>query len=364
MKRHAMDLSIFIVVILLVAIGIMMVFSASFYFAMSKWQNKYHFFYKNLKFAIIGFVVMVSAAMIPYRIYKKFSFIFLIGGIAALVLVLTPAGKSVGGAQRWLEVGKISIMPSELAKLSAIIFMAHSLSRNQKNIRSFFYGVVPYLLLIGIYFGLIILQPNLSTAITIALIIMTMIFVAGARLHHIFAVGVCGLGVFFAFAMSADYRRARILAFLDPFKYEIGDGWQVIHSLYALGSGGIWGTGIGRSIQNKLYIPEPQNDFIFSTIGEEFGFVGCLVIITLFSILIFRGIQVALRAPDMFGMLLATGIVSMISFQVIINISVATSSMPVTGISLPFISFGGSALITSMGAMGILLNISQYTRVD
>ncbi len=193
---------------------------------------------------------------------------------------------------------------------------------------------------------------------------MTMVFVAGARLDQLIGLAIIGATAFTGFAFSADYRKARVLAFMDPFEYADGAGWQVIQSLYALGSGGLFGVGIGQSIQNKLYIPEPQNDFIFATVGEEFGFVGCVLVILLFFVLIYRGVKIAIHAPDLFGTLVATGIVAMISFQVIINISVATSSMPVTGIPLPFISFGGSSLLILMGCMGILLNISQYTLTD
>ncbi len=364
MKRHAMDLSLFVTVILLLVIGVMMVFSSSFYVAMSQWQDKYYFFYKDLKFAIAGMIIMVVVAMVPYRIYRKFAPMLLVVSIVLLGLVLTPVGTTINGARRWIYIGSISIMPSEIAKISAIIFTAHSLTNNRHMIKKFTVGVLPYLAMIGVYFGLIILQPNLSTAITITLIIMTMVFVAGARLDQLIGLAIIGATAFTGFAFSADYRKARVLAFMDPFEYADGAGWQVIQSLYALGSGGLFGVGIGQSIQNKLYIPEPQNDFIFATVGEEFGFVGCVLVILLFFVLIYRGVKIAIHAPDLFGTLVATGIVAMISFQVIINISVATSSMPVTGIPLPFISFGGSSLLILMGCMGILLNISQYTLTD
>lgn len=364
MKRHAMDLSLFVTVVLLLVIGVMMVFSSSFYVAMSQWENKYYFFYKDLKFAIAGLVIMIVVAMVPYRIYKKFAPALLVGSLVLLGVVLTPAGTSINGAQRWLYIGPISIMPSEVAKICAIIFTAHSLTNNRNMLKKFTVGILPYLLMAGLYFGLIIMQPNLSTAITLVLIIMIMVFVAGARMDQLFGLAILGAGAFTAFAFSAEYRKARVLAFMDPFQYADGAGWQVIQSLYALGSGGLFGVGIGQSIQNKLYIPEPQNDFIFATVGEEFGFVGCVLVILLFFVLIYRGVKIAVKAPDLFGSLIATGIVAMISIQVIFNIAVATSSMPVTGIPLPFISFGGNSVLILMGCMGILLNISQYTLTD
>lgn len=364
MKRHAMDLSLFVTVVLLLVIGVMMVFSSSFYVAMSQWDNKYHFFYKDLKFAIAGLVIMIVVAMVPYRLYRKFAPALLIVSLLLLGTVLTPAGTTINGASRWLYIGPISIMPSEVAKICAIIFTAHSLTNNRHMLKKFSVGILPYLVMAGVYFGLIIMQPNLSTAITLVLIVMTMVFVAGARLDQLFGLAILGAGAFTAFAFSADYRRARVLAFMDPFQYADGAGWQVIQSLYALGSGGLFGVGIGQSIQNKLYIPEPQNDFIFATVGEEFGFVGCVLVILLFFVLIYRGVKIAVKAPDLFGSLVATGIVAMISIQVIFNIAVATSSMPVTGIPLPFISFGGNSVLILMGCMGILLNISQYTLTD
>ncbi len=363
MKRHAMDLSLFVTVILLLVIGVMMVFSSSFYVAMSQWQDKYYFFYKDLKFALAGMVIMIVVAMVPYRVYRKFAPMLLVVSLILLGLVLTPVGTTINGARRWIFIGSISIMPSEVAKICAIIFTAHSLTNNRNRIRSLQSGLaIPCINRSIFWFDHS--SANLSTAITIALIIMSMVFVAGARLDQLIGLAILGGGAFIGFAFSADYRRARVMAFLDPFQYADGAGWQVIQSLYALGSGGLFGVGIGQSIQNKLYIPEPQNDFIFATVGEEFGFIGCVLVIMLFFVLIYRGVKIAIQAPDMFGTLVATGIVAMISFQVMINISVATSSMPVTGIPLPFISFGGSSLLILMGCMGILLNISQYTITD
>lgn len=364
MKRHAMDLSLYVIVIVLVLTGVMMVLNSSHAVGTVYWENKSFFSYKDMIYAMLGTIIMTVVAVIPYRTYRKFAPMLLFVSIALLVLVLTPVGKSVNGAQRWIDLGPISIMPSEIAKISAIIFTAHSLTSNRNSLKKFTVGILPYLILVGIYFGLIIKQPNLSTAITISLIIMSMVFVAGARLDQLFGIAILGGTVFTLFAFNAEYRRDRLLAFLNPFEYADGIGYQVVQSLYALGSGGLFGVGITSSIQNKGYIPEPQNDFIFATIGEEFGFVGCVAVILLFFVLIYRGVKIAVNAPDLFGSLLATGIVAMISFQVMINIAVATSSMPVTGIPLPFISFGGSSLVILMGCMGILLNISQYTLTD
>lgn len=211
----------------------------------------------------------------------------------------------------------------------------------------------------GVYFVLIIQQPNLSTAITIVLIIFSMMFVAGVKLLHLSSIGLIGGALFLYAAVSSPYRLKRLTTFLNPFNDVYGDGWQVVQSLYALGSGGLTGVGIGQSVQNKLYLPEPQNDFIFATIGEEIGFIGGTFVILVFIVFIYKGIQIAIKAPDKYGCYLATGIVAMVSIQALMNIAVATSSMPVTGVSLPFISFGGNALVYLMASVGILLNISK-----
>ncbi len=364
MKRHAMDLSLYVIVIVLVLTGVMMVFNSSHAVATVYWENMLFFSFKDMIYVLLGIIVMTIVALIPYQTYRRFAPMLMIISIVLLILVLTPVGTSVNGARRWIYIGPISIMPSEIAKICAIIFTSHNLTCNRKGLKKFTIGILPYLILIAVYFGLIIKQPNLSTAITISLIIIAMVFVAGARIDQLFGIGILGSAMFTLFAFNAEYRRDRLLAFLNPFEYADGIGYQVVQSLYAFGTGGVFGAGITSSIQNKGYIPEPQNDFIFATIGEEFGFIGCVVIMLLFFILIYRGIKIAVNAPDLFGSLIATGIVAMISIQVIINIAVATSSMPVTGIPLPFISFGGSSLLILMGCMGILLNISQYTLTD
>lgn len=363
-QKKSFDFTLMIAVLILVIIGIIMVFSSSLYYSFYNFNaDSYHFLKKNLVWAFVGIFAMIFTMNFNYKRYKKLAFPAYILSLILLILVLTPLGIDINGAKRWLGVGSITVMPSEVTKICSIIFVSYSLSRKSKDIESFFKGVLPYLLIIGLYVGLIILQPNLSTAITIALIIMSMLFVSGMRWLHVLLLGASGVGAIGVLIMIAPYRMLRFTAFLDPFKYPKDIGYQVIQSLFALGSGGLFGVGLGRSIQNKLYIPEPQNDFIFATIGEELGFIGCATVMLLFLFLIWRGIRIAIHAPDLFSCLMATGITAMIAIQVIINIAVATSSMPVTGIPLPFISFGGNSLAIFMAAIGILLNISRYTDV-
>lgn len=363
-KKKSSDFTLLLTVLALVVIGIIMVFSSSHYYALSKMNDSYHFLKRELMWAGLGLLGMFFAMNFDYWKYKKIAPYAYMLSIILLILVLTPLGIEFNGAQRWLGVGGFTIMPGEVAKICGIIFAATYLSRKPEKIKDFFKGVVPSLMIIGIYFALIILQPNLSTALTISVIIASMMFVTGMRWLHVSMMGLGGVLLVAIMIMLAPYRIKRLTGFLDPFADPQGAGYQVIQSLYALGTGGLFGVGLGKSVQKYLYIPEPQNDFIFAIIGEELGFIGCVTVILLFLLLIWRGVRIAINAPDLFSCLLATGITSMVAVQVIINIAVATSSMPVTGIPLPFISWGGNSLAIFMSAMGVLLNISRYSNLD
>lgn len=359
------DFILTIIVLGLVVFGVIMVFSASYYSSISETGDPYAYLKDDIKWAALGACVMLVAAMIDYHIYNKFAPFLLILSLVLLGLLFTPLGVTRNFATRWLGVGGFTLMPGEVAKICAILFVAWFLSKNPQRIRSFIRGVLPLLLLCGVYFGLVILQPNLSTAITICAIIIGMMFVAGLNILYLISIGVLGAGGILAMVLTDEdgYWMKRITSFMDPFQDPLGSGWQVIQSLLALGSGGLFGVGLGKSIQKTLYLPEPQNDFIFSIIGEELGFIGCLILIICYLILIWRGCHIALNAPDMFGTLVASGITIMLAVQVILNISVVTSSMPPTGITLPFVSYGGNALLLFMGSFGILLNISRHSAV-
>ncbi|WZL74738.1 stage V sporulation protein E [Clostridiaceae bacterium 35-E11] len=363
-KKKSSDFTLLLTVLVLVIIGIIMVFSSSHYYALSKMNDSYHFLKRELMWAVLGLIGMFFAMNFDYWKYRKIAPYAYMLSIILLILVLTPLGIEFNGAQRWLGVGGFTIMPGEVAKICGIFFAATYLSRKPEKIKDFFKGVLPSLLIIGIYFALIILQPNLSTALTISVIIASMMFVTGMRWLHVSIMGLGGVILVAIMIMLAPYRIKRLTGFLDPFADPQGTGYQVIQSLYALGTGGLFGVGLGKSVQKYLYIPEPQNDFIFAIIGEELGFIGCVTVILLFLLLIWRGVRIAINAPDLFGCLIATGITSMVAVQVIINVAVATSSMPVTGIPLPFISWGGNSLAIFMSAMGILLNISRYSNLD
>lgn len=359
-KKGSFDYILFIAVILLVVIGITMVFSSSFYYSMVKWHDKYYFFKRNTIMCIIGFAAMLSSAFVfRIKMYKRLSVLMLVVSIVLLGLVFTPLGETYNNSTRWLKINGRTFMPSEVAKLAIICFMAASVSNNVKNIKNLVKGLGPYLIVTGIVCGLILLEPDLSTSVTIGGIVMAILYVAGMRYVHLGLFALLGsCGVYFLI-MSSEYRYARWISFVDPFKYKLTFGWQIIQSLYAFGSGGLFGVGLGQGTQNKLYISEPQNDFILATIGEEFGFIGTMIVLMLFFIVIWRGIKIAMESDDLFSTLLATGITAQVAIQVIINVGVASSSLPVTGIPLPFISYGGTATVITMFSMGILLNISR-----
>ncbi|MCI6666606.1 MAG: putative lipid II flippase FtsW, partial [Romboutsia timonensis] len=284
--------------------------------------------------------------------------------VILLLLVLTPLGIKANGARRWLGFGAFTIQPAEIAKFATIIITAKLIEKRYEHMKSLTKGVLPILVIPGIFFALIMLQPNMSTAGTIILVTFVMIFVAGLNMKFVIAMLGSGVGLFLLLALTSEYRLKRILSFLDPFQDPLGDGYQVIQGLYALGSGGLFGMGLGKSQQKWFYIPEPQNDFIFAIIGEELGLVGCAIVIMLFVILVYRCVRIALNCTDIFTCMVVIGIGAQIGIQAALNIAVATSSMPVTGVALPFISYGGTSLIIFMSAVGIVLNISKHVKMN
>ncbi|MDR5658031.1 putative lipid II flippase FtsW [Serpentinicella sp. ANB-PHB4] len=368
-QKKSYDETILITVALLVTCGIIMVFSSSYEYARDVMGDEYHFLKRILIWASIGTVAMWYFTNYSYWKLARFANIILMITIALLVVVITPIGKEVNGAQRWLGVGSFTIMPSEIAKFAVIIFVPVSISKKKEKMQTFIYGLLPYLILGSILFGLILQQPDLSTGFVVFSIIIAMVFVGGVKLTHFYALmaagAASGAALFtYLFVSGNSYKARRITAFIDPWADPSGAGFQAVQSLLAIGSGGLFGKGFGGGMQKRFFLPEPQNDFIFAIIAEELGFIGATCIILLFTILIWRGIMVAVNAKDMLGCLMATGIISMIIVQVLINIAVATSTMPVTGMPLPFISFGGNALVIFMASIGILLNISKHSKLE
>lgn len=362
-KVKSGDFILVIVTLALVIFGIIMVFSASYYYSINKYQDPYHYLVRDIVWAVSGLVGMLICAALPYRFYYYVAPIAMAVMVLCLILVFTPLGVTRNNATRWIGVGSITFMPGEFTKIAVILFVAWFFSTKPARIKSPTEGILPMLILMLVCAGLIVKQPNLSTAITVCGIIVLMMFVAGMSWWYIGglvglgAMGVLGL-VFLA--PESEWMR-RITSFLDPFADPLGDGYQVVQGLMAMGTGGLFGSGLGKSVQKNLYLPEPQNDFILSIIGEELGFIGIVILMCAYMVLIWRGIHIAANAKDLFGTLVAAGITIMVALQVIMNFAVVTSSMPPTGVTLPFVSYGGNALWLFMGSMGILLNISRHS---
>lgn len=358
------DSVIFYTTMTLVFIGIIMVFSASFVQSSFKHHDAYYFLKRNVIYAILGFICMITISNIDYKVWKKNTKPIGIVAIILLILVLTPLGIKANGARRWLGVGAFTIQPAEIAKFATIIITAKLIEKKYENIKSFRKGLIPLMLVPILFFTLIMGQPNMSTAGTIILVTFVMVFVAGMSMKIVGFMFGSGIALFLALGLTSEYRLKRILSFLDPFQDPLGNGYQVIQGLYALGSGGLFGMGLGKSQQKWFYIPEPQNDFIFAIIGEELGLIGCAVVIMLFVILVYRCVRIALKCDNIFSCMVVIGIGAQIGIQAALNIAVATSSMPVTGVALPFISYGGTSLIIFMSAIGIVLNISKHVKIN
>ena len=357
--NNPLDYTLLITILLLLSLGLIMVLSASSPTSLAESGTSYTYFIKQAIFAIAGLFAMGIISKINYRVYKSFyKFVYVLSIILlALVLVI---GTSNNGAKRWIYIGGQSFQPSEFVKLFIIIFYAGLLTKDREELPKFWKGLVKHILWIAPIAGLLLLEPHMSATLVISGICLVMMIVAGCKFSQLFMSGlIIGVPVIGVLIVKSSYRLKRVVTFLDPWQDKLGDGWQVIQSLYAIGSGGLFGLGLGQSKQKYLYLPEPQNDFIFSVLAEELGWAGCVFVIILFAILIWRGVLIAMKAPDMFGSLLAVGITSLIAIQVIINIAVVTSSMPATGMPLPFFSYGGTALFLLLCEMGILLNISR-----
>jgi cell division protein FtsW len=363
LKKSTPDFILIIVTLTLLAVGLVMVYSASAVWADYKFDDSFFFAKRQLLFAAVGVFAMFFIMNVEYWTWKNWAKVLIIICFVLLVLVLIPGiGVLRNGSRSWIGVGAFSIQPSEFMKLAMIAFLAKYLSENQRYITSFRKGVLPSLLLVFTAFGMIMLQPDLGTGTVMVGTCVVMIFISGARVMHFAWMGVAGLAGFVALVLSAPYRIKRITSFLDPWEDPLNSGFQIIQSLYAIGPGGLFGLGLGESRQKFFYLPEPQNDFIFAILAEELGFIGGTFVLLLFSLVLWRGIRIALGAPDLFGSFLAVGIVSMIAIQVMINVGVVTGMMPVTGITLPFLSYGGSSLTLMLLAVGVLLNISRYSR--
>ncbi len=361
-KIRPFNFLIFTFTLILIALGIVMVFSASTPAAKNQFDNIYHYLTQQLIAFGVGLIAMIAASFLNYSAYKKAAWFIFGGALALLGLVLIPGiGTVYNNARRWITIGGFDLQPSEIYKFAIIVLFSKLLSEDKIKTKKFFKGYLVYIGILAVSSVLLISEPHLSGTIIVLSIGLILLFAGGAKLWHILVTIVPGAAGLYYVAMYTEYMKARIVTWLDPFAYAQGDGYQVVQSLYAIGSGGLLGKGAGKSMQKFLYIPEPQNDFIFAILAEELGFIGVIVVISLFVMLMYQGFKVAKSSPDKFAGLMATGISALIFIQAVLNIAVVTGSVPVTGISLPFFSAGGTGLVMFMGEIGILLNISRYT---
>jgi cell division protein FtsW len=364
-RRGHVDYILLGSVALLLALGAQMVYSASVVIAHNEFGDETYFFTRQLLWIAVGTVGLAVAASVDYHRWQKVSLILLIVAVVALVLVLVPSlGMKQYGSARWLKLGPLpSIQPSEFAKLAVVVYMADWLARKGRDVSRLSHGSIPFLIILGLVAGLVVIEPDMGTAVIICAVAFSVFFVAGANLWHLvlgFVPG--GIAVTWIVTHSASYRAERFAGFLDPSSDPLGKGWQAMQTFIALGSGGLYGVGLGMSRQKAYALPNAHTDSILAIIGEELGLVGTMAVVLLLMIIGWRGLRIALRAPDPFGRLLALGLTSKILWQAIINIGAVTSSLPYTGVTLPFVSFGGNSLCMTMVGVGLLLSISRFAQ--
>jgi len=360
-RKLKSDRVLFITTILLVGLSVVMVYSASAVVMMERFQRPYLFLTKQAMWAALGVAVLGVVMRIDYHHYKQPILIWTCIGCVALALVAVLFAPAVNNARRWFAIGGLGMQPSEFAKLAAIVFIADTLERRMHRINEVNYSLLPIAIVVGGIVGLILLEPDFGTSMSLLLIAAVMVFAAGINYRYIFGVFLCSLPAVAYLVMGTAYRRQRVLTFLDPWRDPLGAGFQIIQSLIAVGTGGVWGRGLMNGVQKLFYLPEPHTDFIYSVIAEELGLVGATAVVICFAVIAWRGMRVALRAPDSFGALLALGLTTMMAVQAFFNISVALGLLPTKGIALPFLSFGGSSLLINLLGMGILLNVSQQS---
>jgi cell division protein FtsW len=348
------------VVLALLGLGIIMTYSASSIMAMEKFGNQFFYLQRQALFSIAGVLLMVIAMKIPYRFYYQLAYPILGIGLALMALLYVPGlGRTVAGATRWLQIGPVVFQPSEVVKLSVVIFMSYSLSKKQEKIKTFSIGFLPNLLIALVALSLIMKEPDFGTSVLLVLIVLLMMFIAGTKIRYLFLALLGSFPIFYWLIVMSDYRLARILIFLNPWIDPQRAGFQITQSFIAFGSGGLWGLGLGEGRQKLFFLPAPHTDFIYAVIGEELGFWGTMLVLALFLMLVWRGIRIAWKTEDPFGSLLAMGITAMLGIQALVNMGVAMGLLPTKGLPMPFVSYGGTSLITSLMASGILLNISS-----
>lgn len=360
-KGGKVDLWTFIAVIMLLSLGLVMVFSASSVMGLADAGNPYHYVQRQSILAVVGLILMFVLMKVDYHIFKPLALPGLVISFVLLVAVLF-VGTGPLGTTRWIRIAGFNLQPSEVAKLVMVNYVAVYLATKREKARKFFSGLLPVLLITAAQFVLIMLEPDFGTGVALIFTVVVVLFAGDVHLGQLSFVGLAAVPVLAYLLTRKEYRVRRLFAFLDPWSDPTDTGWNVIQSLLAIGSGGLFGLGLGNSKQKFSYLPEHHTDFIFAILCEELGFLGGITVLLLYLVIAWRGLRIAMRAPDLYGSLLAIGITSMIAFQALLNIGVVTGSLPVTGIPLPFISHGGSSLLISLAGVGILLNISRQCR--
>jgi len=359
-RKLTSDKWLFTATLLLVCISVVMVYSASAVMAMEQHHEPYYYLFKQAAWALLGLVFVPIVMRIDYRNYRQPMVIWTMLAIVSLGLFAVLFGRPVNGARRWLGVGPLGVQPSELAKIAIVFCTAALLERRMDRIDEVGYSLVPIGVALGVIVTLILLEPDLGTAVTVVMIVAAMVFAAGLSYAYIVGLFLTAIPAGYLLIATSEYRMKRVHAFLDPYSDALGDGYQMIQSMIAVGTGGVTGRGLMNGLQKLFYLPEPHNDFIFGVIGEELGLIGSTVVVMCFCIIAWRGLRTAMRAPDRFGAFVAIGLTTMIAFQAFFNISVVLGLLPTKGIPLPFVSAGGSSLLINMMGMAVLLNVSQH----
>jgi len=363
-KLDEYDLVIMLMAIALTCFGVVMVYSASSVMAAKRFHDGFFFLKRQGLFALLGFGIMLLVMRVDYHNWKRMAVPGLLLCLVLLCLVLIPGiGGRAGGSSRWIKLPGFNLQPSEMAKLALIMYMAYSLEKKQDKVKSLTAGFIPYMIVLVFLIGFLVLQPDLGGALTLASVAMVMLFAAGTRLVYIFSMLLLSLP-FLMYKLSTGYHKGRMEAFLNPWSDPEGKGFQIIQSWLALGTGGVFGQGLGEGKQKLFYLPEAHTDFILSVVGEELGFLGVIVIIGMFFLLVQRAMRIAVAAPDTFGRFLALGIAVLFGIEATVNMGVVTGLLPTKGLALPFISYGGSSLLISLFAVGILLNISSGLKIS
>jgi cell division protein FtsW len=363
-RKLQSDKWLFLATLALICASVVMVYSASALVALERFQQPYLFVTRQMMWAAVGIAVLSIVMRIDYRAYRNDKMIWVLLGVVAVMLVGVLFSRPINGTRRWFGVGGFGIQPSELAKMAAILFTALMLERRRVRINELQYSLLPIALIVGGLVTLILLEPDFGTAVSLIAVIGVMVFAAGISYRYLLGAGLLALPALYVILMQADYRRRRLLTFMDPWADPLGDGFQIIQSLIAVGTGGVFGKGLMNGVQKLFYLPEPHTDFIYAVISEETGLIGASLVLLCFCVIAWRGMRTAMRAPDTFGAFLALGITMMLVLQAFVNISVVLGLMPTKGIPLPLVSNGGSSMLINLLGVGVLLNISQHQPME